>query len=425
MQAVGSRLRAAPPTVCVKCGEKRVELRRLRALLARAEARVGELEAAAAAAAAAALPPPPPAPPAAATTPVATGSPALHAVAADFGTPLALVATPVAWSGASSGGICGAETEAAAARGGGGSGSPGLAAPRCLFLGSPLAPARERLSAASSVAHEDEDGCGGGGCGGGAADSDADADSAAGCGASSDVEVAAAPVASVGSGAGAVSAPHPAPLVRSAEASARLSSVAPGVRRPQLPPLSLVAKPASEWSADVRLCQATGCGAEFGLLVWRHHCRLCGGAFCARCSARELQLQPAAALPTVAWQPAATSARAPADAGDAPPQRRGGGVAARRGYSEAPLAAAAAPAAPVAAGPPATSRVCEGCYVACREQLRARRRAQRAAAAVAVAPATLAVLAGNAIAAAPRGGKPLAAAASGGGASRPLASSAR
>jgi len=368
MQAVGSRLRAAPPPappVCSKCGEKRVELRRLRALLARAEARAAELEAAAAVAVAAAA--------AAAAAPAAAGP----------STPPAppLSATPVAWTGASSSPLAGGGAASGDAVAPGSPAAP--AAQRCLFLGSPLAPlaaAREPLreppptggSAPSSVSHKEE-----------GEDDDArsdvscardDAASATGC-ASSDAEAAevgAAPSAGAG---------------------------APRAAR-RLPPLSLVAKPATEWSADVRLCQATGCGAEFGLLVWRHHCRLCGGAFCARCSSRALLLQPAA-------QPLAVSSHAQADAGDAPP-RRGPGMAARRGYSEA-VAPAPAPAA--AAGP---ARVCEACYAACREQLRARRRAQRGVAEL-PAPTTLAPLAASsASAAVPRRGKVPGGGASGG-----------
>eukprot|EP00300_Choanocystis_sp_HF-7_P000704 c10579_g1_i1.p1 GENE.c10579_g1_i1~~c10579_g1_i1.p1 ORF type:complete len:704 (+),score=110.67 c10579_g1_i1:32-2143(+) len=45
-----------------------------------------------------------------------------------------------------------------------------------------------------------------------------------------------------------------------------------------------------EWAEDERVKNCTGCGAEFTLVLRRHHCRKCGGIYCAQCSSKRFPL---------------------------------------------------------------------------------------------------------------------------------------
>eukprot|EP00756_Hemistasia_phaeocysticola_P044007 Hpha_TRINITY_DN17589_c0_g1::TRINITY_DN17589_c0_g1_i1::g.92551::m.92551 len=49
--------------------------------------------------------------------------------------------------------------------------------------------------------------------------------------------------------------------------------------------------PRREWEDGAKHCG--GCGKGFGLLAWRHHCRVCGLTRCGQCSRRKLPLMPA------------------------------------------------------------------------------------------------------------------------------------
>ena len=62
-----------------------------------------------------------------------------------------------------------------------------------------------------------------------------------------------------------------------------------GARVPEL--LELV--PPAEWvrDEDAPACQAEDCDSTFGLFRRRHHCRACGGVFCASCSSHTLRLE--------------------------------------------------------------------------------------------------------------------------------------
>ena len=44
------------------------------------------------------------------------------------------------------------------------------------------------------------------------------------------------------------------------------------------------AKAKGSWVPDREAASCTKCGAKFTVLRRRHHCRLCGGIFCASCS---------------------------------------------------------------------------------------------------------------------------------------------
>jgi hypothetical protein len=44
--------------------------------------------------------------------------------------------------------------------------------------------------------------------------------------------------------------------------------------------------PDTTWVPDSAYGSCFRCSAAFGLLLRRHHCRLCGQIFCAKCSAR-------------------------------------------------------------------------------------------------------------------------------------------
>eukprot|EP00004_Rigifila_ramosa_P019527 TRINITY_DN4978_c0_g1_i2.p1 TRINITY_DN4978_c0_g1~~TRINITY_DN4978_c0_g1_i2.p1 ORF type:complete len:1287 (+),score=312.62 TRINITY_DN4978_c0_g1_i2:411-4271(+) len=43
------------------------------------------------------------------------------------------------------------------------------------------------------------------------------------------------------------------------------------------------------WRADSDSLVCTKCGSQFGLFLRRHHCRVCGGLFCASCSSRTIK----------------------------------------------------------------------------------------------------------------------------------------
>lgn len=58
--------------------------------------------------------------------------------------------------------------------------------------------------------------------------------------------------------------------------------------------LAALAEAAWEKDGEVRECK--GCGRDFGLARRRHHCRNCGGIFCAACSEQTMPL-PASAKP--------------------------------------------------------------------------------------------------------------------------------
>ena len=48
------------------------------------------------------------------------------------------------------------------------------------------------------------------------------------------------------------------------------------------------------WVADEARDTCADCGAVWSLLVWRHHCRHCGGVFCGDCTAATFPLLPSA-----------------------------------------------------------------------------------------------------------------------------------
>lgn len=50
---------------------------------------------------------------------------------------------------------------------------------------------------------------------------------------------------------------------------------------------AVVAERAAEWISGSSVKQCPGCGCDFGLFTRRHHCRACGGVFCASCSNRK------------------------------------------------------------------------------------------------------------------------------------------
>ena len=365
MQAVGSRLRPAPPSACIKCAEKRSALKQLRSHLDAAVARVKFLETELAAALA--------------RHDARPVDQSVEGAAGDrLGTPRALQMhegsplpaelaslTPVQWSGASS-------APAQRSTGGVGEGlsaSPGdLAAPRCLFLGSPLAPVRPNSDDLASGTE--------------------DVSCTGACASVSDDEALVPPVPSLapcdaGTGAGAC-APTPAHVL----------AVAPPVSASSATPARpLTALPVSAWTAEARACMAEGCGAEFGVLLWRHHCRLCGGAFCAHCSARELRL---ASAPVRAPMNSARAAHvdAASDAAKDAAIRQHANAASGRLFMKH-AADTMQPQTGLS-----MERVCETCYVRTREQARARR-ARREAAAAAGAAAPLAGLQANAAARAP------------------------
>mmetsp|Transcript_14513 Transcript_14513/g.41407 ORF Transcript_14513/g.41407 Transcript_14513/m.41407 type:complete len:231 (-) Transcript_14513:131-823(-) len=54
-------------------------------------------------------------------------------------------------------------------------------------------------------------------------------------------------------------------------------------------------KPGREhWVEDTRADQCVACSVDFGVLVWKHHCRACGGIFCRHCSSRWVSYTPPA-----------------------------------------------------------------------------------------------------------------------------------
>ena len=44
------------------------------------------------------------------------------------------------------------------------------------------------------------------------------------------------------------------------------------------------------WVDDTDVASCPACGKQFGLMLRRHHCRHCGGIFCANCSAQSVAL---------------------------------------------------------------------------------------------------------------------------------------
>mmetsp|Transcript_88332 Transcript_88332/g.250351 ORF Transcript_88332/g.250351 Transcript_88332/m.250351 type:complete len:345 (+) Transcript_88332:45-1079(+) len=52
-------------------------------------------------------------------------------------------------------------------------------------------------------------------------------------------------------------------------------------------------KPGREnWISDVSVTKCSQCAAAFGLLTRKHHCRVCGNIFCAKCSSFEIRYTP-------------------------------------------------------------------------------------------------------------------------------------
>lgn len=101
--------------------------------------------------------------------------------------------------------------------------------------------------------------------------------------------------ASTGSGHFALAAQPAAGGEQAKAAALPLGEGAAGLREaiatrvPEL--LELV--PPAEWvrDEDAPACQAEDCDSAFGLFRRRHHCRACGGVFCASCSSHTLRLE--------------------------------------------------------------------------------------------------------------------------------------
>ena len=66
----------------------------------------------------------------------------------------------------------------------------------------------------------------------------------------------------------------------------------------QKPSPHYVACPRSHWVTDGKRSRCGLCGAEFGLLTRRHHCRRCGDVFCDDCTAHSLTMRHSAAEAT-------------------------------------------------------------------------------------------------------------------------------
>lgn len=51
-----------------------------------------------------------------------------------------------------------------------------------------------------------------------------------------------------------------------------------------------VAQVNGQWQADRDAPECSACHAHFGVMLRRHHCRVCGQVFCARCSSHKVQV---------------------------------------------------------------------------------------------------------------------------------------
>jgi hypothetical protein len=129
--------------------------------------------------------------------------------------------------------------------------------------------------------------------------------------------------------------------------SPQRKAVFPVVQQEAVKFVALALKPEAQWVPDAAAtcCQDRACGASFGWLTRRHHCRFCGGVYCGSCA--DAWVRPAVAsaayapLGPVALPPAGGSAvlstgvggqpnhaRAAADACAIMPQRACRGCAA-------------------------------------------------------------------------------------------------
>jgi hypothetical protein len=52
---------------------------------------------------------------------------------------------------------------------------------------------------------------------------------------------------------------------------------------------------------EAKACEKEGCGASFGLFTRRHHCRMCGGAFCDAHSQWRVKNECVAAAAGCGW----------------------------------------------------------------------------------------------------------------------------
>lgn len=55
-------------------------------------------------------------------------------------------------------------------------------------------------------------------------------------------------------------------------------------------PVKLLSEPPPVWVPDESANECAHCSSAFGLLLWRHHCRRCGGVFCDACSSKTVEL---------------------------------------------------------------------------------------------------------------------------------------
>jgi FYVE zinc finger len=183
------------------------------------------------------------------------------------------------------------------------------------------------------------------------------------------------------------------PVAAAATTAAR-STVVPALHRAHRPPpsLVLVAKPSSEW-LDLPRCQNRQCNADFGLLVWRHHCRLCGGSFCHSCSSKTLPLITAgsggsSSNGAVGSGGPTTRERTPPRSGGAPAAAASSRVAqaARRGYSSSSSSSNNNTSHTTASLTEKTEqRVCDHCHAVATARLQRRQQQQQAKAAAAAA----------------------------------------
>lgn len=56
------------------------------------------------------------------------------------------------------------------------------------------------------------------------------------------------------------------------------------------------------WVKDSEASNCFGCQTAFSLFLRRHHCRMCGGVFCHKCSDKQLVLKPGEAAQRVCNQ---------------------------------------------------------------------------------------------------------------------------